>query len=109
MAHVEDHPLAHWIRLTGALAAYRAEELDEARKLLDQLWQAPNEPELQASARYLLAMAQWRQDQREPAQATIEQVVKYQADNPMRRTGDWLGRALVEIIQREAEELIVPR
>ena len=106
MTHVDDHPLAHWIRLTAALAAYRAGELDESRELLDQLWEAPNEPELQASARYLLALAQWRQDQYEPAQTTMEQVVKYRADNPMRRPGDWLGRALVEIIQREAEDLL---
>jgi tetratricopeptide (TPR) repeat protein len=107
MAKEAGHPSSPWIRLAKAIADYRADRFDDSRAILEQLLKEPEDPERYASAKYLLAMIQWREEKQDEARTSFAQARQYQDEHPVRGyAGSWLGRAMVEFVCREAEGLI---
>jgi tetratricopeptide (TPR) repeat protein len=101
------HPVSEFIRLAKALADYRAGRFDDAAALAQQLIDGPEQPEKTASARFILAMTQWRQEKHDEAKSSLAAAVKYCNEHPQQGgAGSWLGRALTDIIRRDAEELL---
>ncbi len=97
-----------WIRQTRALAEYRAGRFAAAEEWCRLSLAGPTPPELPALARYLLAMALYRQDEVNKAVSMLAEAVAMTPDHSSSQPNwhDWL---VVFIFRKEAEMLIAPK
>jgi serine/threonine protein kinase/WD40 repeat protein/tetratricopeptide (TPR) repeat protein len=100
-----------WIRQTRALAEYRAGRFAAAEEWCLLSIAGPTPPELPASARYLLAMILYRQDEVDKAVDMLAEAVTLTPDHSHSQLiigAGWHDWLVVFVLRREAEMLIVP-
>jgi tetratricopeptide (TPR) repeat protein len=96
---------------SAALAEYRAGRFDSAAEWCRLSLLVAQADEQRASARYLLAMARYRQEEFEKARETLAQAVAATPDFDRFRgnAGTWHDWLVVYTLRREAELLITPK
>ena len=100
--------LTGWHYLTRGLADYRAGKYPEAAGWLEKSLMNPMPVHGTAAARYLLAMAQQRQNQGDAARATLAKAQETTRQIPglEKSGGRWLDWLINDLLRREAEMLL---
>jgi WD40 repeat protein/tetratricopeptide (TPR) repeat protein len=108
---VPDEGLLSWFRQTRALAEYRADRFSPASEWCTRCLAGPTSPDLRASARYLLAMALYRQDKAEEARQLLAEATAWtqELEGSQRGAASWHDVLVVFIFRREAERLMAPK
>jgi serine/threonine protein kinase len=96
-----------WEGLAKGMVEFRAGHFDAARKWLEGAAVQTNEPALELQAQMVLAMTQYKLNQKDSARALLAKGVAFEAANGLDRDGiGWNDRRSSQLLMDEAKELI---